>query len=324
MSKITLIDTSLAKVREGVATPEEAIQEVLEQTSSLPDVMQTNRTYRPKTREQRKLEYASDKELRLRTIQSSMPFISPKFGPDFKMSQGLILVCARPGQSKSTTAANVVAGVLDADQNKKALVITNEETAEATYNRIACVQLRKRFIDLHRGKMHRADKELVEDHVGLLFDSVEVIAGNSEYDMTTLEDVKAVMNHAAQSDVGLVVLDYLQTVSFSRENEHWEPFQVSKNLGFFLKEFGRRARVPVVVFAQLKPNSEASEMQSRIQNDKTIYNHAFTVIEIVPDFETCVTSFVIHKDRFGSTKQGQEVQMKYKDGRYVSMDEDEL
>jgi hypothetical protein len=53
-----------------------------------------------------------------------------------------------------------------------------------------------------------------------------------------------------------------------------------------------------------------------VQNDKTIFNHAFLAIEIEPDFETLTTKFTIHKDRFfGHT--GKEVQMEFKGGRYV-------
>ena len=141
----------LAKADAGEITPQQAVQEFERR-------VMPGRTYQPKDKNERLKQYATDKELRLRARQSSVPFISAEFNGLFKLSQGLVLVGGVSGQGKSTTAANIVAGFLaNSDDKKKAIVITNEETSEAVINRVACIQLGYSFFELQKGRM-LADK----------------------------------------------------------------------------------------------------------------------------------------------------------------------
>jgi transposase-like protein len=68
----------------------------------------------------------------------------------------------------------------------------------------------------------------------------------------------------------------------------------------------------------MKENSD-EEFKDRVENDKTIYNHAFQAIEIVPDFDASTSKFIIHKDRFGY-KQGRTLHAKFNDGRFEALD----
>jgi replicative DNA helicase len=273
------------------------------------------RTYTSKAVVQREKQYEQEKALRLQANENKLSFIGAQFDHIYQLTQGLVLVGARSGHAKSTTAASVVASFLTQCDTGSVVVISNEESSESTLNRIACVLLKKNFKHMHRGVMAQKEQAEVRAKVSEIITRVEVV-DDEAWDMTDLSDVQAVLEFAAKGGVRLVVVDYLQTVAFCKDRPHLEPFQVSKLLGLYLKDYGKRIGIPVVVFAQLKPEGEGSgDFSSRVQGDRTIYNHAFAAIEIVPDFKNSSTKFIFHKNRFG-TQQGLEMSVKFTEGRY--------
>ncbi len=298
------------------------IDEVLAQAPATPPVVTSGaamnkRTYTPKSPEARLAQYEKERDAREAGLKQRLSFISPAFDPIFKLNRGLVLIGGQSGHSKSTAVGNLLAGFLTETKNETAVVITNEESGESVINRTACVLAKQNFMSLHRGLMYSTQRALVDREVLNVVPRVEVV-DDAAFEMGCIEDVQAVLEYAAKRNVRLVIVDYLQTVAFSREKPYLEPFQISKLFGLYLKDYGKRAGVPVVVFCQLKPNSESPDIASRIQNDKTIYNHAFAVVELVPDFKNRTTKFVFHKDRFGEV-QGAEITMKFVDGRFEPM-----
>lgn len=300
----------LHNLETGKASPVEAVTEFEKQTVKL----RSGVSYIPPTKIEVTREYANNREMRKRALHSSIPFISPDV--PFKLYQGLVLIGGVSGQGKSTASANIIAGFIESTPRKKALILTNEETAEAVYNRIACVILKKNFMEFHRGRLTGKDEKLIEDKAAELMDRVVIDAGTSRYDMTVIEDVQAAFEYAANGEFGIAALDYLQTVTTSRMNPERESVWVSKDLGLFLKQFGREVAIPVVVYAQLKTKDTAKEFKDRIESDRTVFNHAFVAIEASPDFEKQITTFTVWKDRFG-LQQGQELEMVYSGGRFV-------
>ena len=279
-----------------------------------------SRTYRPKDKKARQEQYAKDKALREATLKNRIPFISPDICDGFYLCQGLVLVGGVSGRGKSTLAANILSGFLRKEQNRGAVVITNEESSEAIYNRTACVMLKQNFLDFQTNKLRESVRRDVETLALDLTGQVEVV-DDEAWDMTRIEDVQAVLEYAAEGSIGIVIIDYYQTVCFSKERPESESFRVLKELGLYLKDYGRRVGVPVVTFAQLSTGKDDKhEFKDRVENDKTIYNHAFQAIEIVPDFEALQTKFIIRKDRFGY-KQGKVIETKFVDGRFEPLEE---
>lgn len=291
------------RIKNGEITPEEGVQQYAP----------SKRVYSQTSVEERIENYKRNKLLRTEILKNKIPFITESFLPDFFLSQGLVLVGAESGKSKSTTAANIIAGVLKST-DKNVIVVTNEEATDAVIDRTACVLAEKSYIDFYNGKTSHRDLELIQSMIGWVLSRVEVVEAGL-WDTSYIEDVQAVLEAAASHNIGLVVIDYLQTVTMSRDNPDSEPFQISKSLGFYLKDYGKRNGVPVVVLAQLTSASEGRSMAERVQNDKTIYNHAFIAVEIIPDFKTLSTVFKVHKSRFGD-HSGKEIVMQYKGGRY--------
>jgi predicted ATP-dependent serine protease len=292
-------------VSAGEMTPEEAVENAFQG--------QTGRVYVQKSKEDRVAQYRKSQETRRQILVNRIPFITKGFLPDFFLSQGLILVGAESGKAKSTTCANVLAGFLNTSK-RPAIVVTNEEAPDSIYDRVSCILCRLSYNDYYSGKLTKTERGMVEDTSLALMDRVEVV-DDGAWDMAYKEDVIAVCETAAKKDVGIVLVDYLQTITMSRVEPDKESFQISKDLGFYFKGYGKKYGVPVVVFAQLSGAGESKSMAERVQNDKTFYNHAFTAIEVTPDFKTLTTTFKVHKNRFGD-HSGKEVSMEFRGGRY--------
>lgn len=252
-----------------------------------------------------------DRERRETARVNSIPFISPL--SEITLGRGFNLICGQPGQSKSTTAANLVAGAVEYS-NANILVMSNEETSSAVLDRIACILTHTPFQRYYNKKLTGTQTAAVESTADIVAERVQVLDFESAYNMSIVEDVEAVLAQAP-NNFGLIVFDYIQNTTSSREREDLLTWDISKRLGLFLKNMSQTLTVPLVVFAQLRPKAAIEAIAERIQNDKTLFNHALQCIEIVPDFETRETTFKVHKDRFGPM-QGKEVKMQFRDGWY--------
>lgn len=275
----------------------------------------TGRKYEFKPTSDRINQYQLDKEIRDEIFRNKLPFITPDFLPDFFLSQGLILIGGQSGQAKSTTCANIVAGFLaGTDKEKQCIVISNEENADAIYERIACCILNLNFKDSFLRKLSPMQEAQLLVEIEQVAKRVEVVSDEEQWKMSCLEDVQDVIDSASEDDrYSLICIDYLQTITYSRVNESMPHFEVLKNFGLFMKDRGRSIRMPVITFAQLNPDGKG--FTERVQYDKSIFNHAFLAIELQPDFKTSHITFRIHKDRFMGT-QGKDVVMKYHGGKY--------
>lgn len=301
----------IMKAVKGGVEPEAAIKEAFKGNTF------AKYRYFPLSEKDRRTQYMSDAAIRRKAINDAVPFINPEACPNYYLAQGLILIGALSGRSKTTTGSNIVAGYLK-HSNKRAVVISNEDLSADVVDRVSCILSGHNFFDYRRNKLSRGACDEIGKAQDECFQRLDVIAGDPRYDMTCREHVEAALEYAAEADdVGLILLDYYQTVTRSLEDPEKTSVQVLKDLGHFLLGYGRRATVPVVALAQLHPESERiTEFQDRPQNDRTIFNHAFSAIEVVPDFDTGVTTFKIHKDRIFQ-QTGKEFCMRYENGIYV-------
>lgn len=321
MAEIKEIKSGLIEaIRGGNLTPQQAVTS-FEKIS--PTQIKAGRVYEQKSKDERIKQYQESKAIRRSIHANRIPFISKSFLPDMWLSQGLIVVGAKSGRAKSTTASNVLAGFLRSVPDKSAIVISNEEATDAIYERAACVLMEISYSEYFVGKVDRRKEQVIEECVqDFIIPRVEVVE-DGKYDMSYIDDVQSVLETAASAKVGLVIVDYLQCITQSRTNPQLEAFQISKQLGLYLKDYGKNHGVPVVCFVQLGPGADGADFSSRVQNDKTFVNHSFLAVELEPDFETLTTKFKIHKDRF-SGHTGKEVVADFVGGRYVFQGDDTL
>lgn len=272
----------------------------------------SGRKFTPPTEEALLEMYDFDEKMRERALQAQIPFISEDTG--FILYPGLVMIGGVSGRGKSTLAANIIAGFLKTRTSGQALVISNEESLGSIYNRVACIMLELSFFKFHNGRYPDKTKEAVRNAAREVLRRVKIcqVAG---WDMSVMEDVQAMLEYAAESSAALALADYYQTVNTSRREPHLESFGVHKRFGFWLKDYARKVPMPIVMFAQLKTDSEEKEIKDRIENDRTIVNHAFQVLEVVPDFDAQNSTFKMHKDRFGG-QTNKDITMTYREGRF--------
>ena len=273
--------------------------------------------YKGLTAEQRRKQYLKDRELIQLAQKTQVSFV----GSDLKLRMGVTVLGGCTGRGKSTTSANVLAHFYSNYPNRQALVITNEEVSADVLDRVSCVLLDLNFYQYRDGNMSEERKEQIQSKSLELMDRIEVVC-STEVDMTCYDDVREVLQSVnRRKDIHLVVVDYLQTITWSKKYKDAGRYDISKRLGLFLKEYGRQVTVPVLIFAQLYPSNgsgDLADFATRVQGDKTFVNHAVMAVEIVPDFETQTTEFVLHKDRFGG-KQGQSLKYRWLSGKLVHL-----
>lgn len=313
-------------LRSGVHTPETAMKAFNELT---PNQIKAGKVYVRQTLEERKGFYKKDKEMKEAILKEGIPFISEHCFRGLYLCQGLTIVGAESGRAKSTTAANIVAGFIK-KKKKSCLFISNEDTSSPVYDRIACVLAERSYHQYTTpiSKMSYKEREVIADiRDTLVLPQVEVITGEegkNSHDPTFIEDVISILETAAlDPTVGLVVLDYLQVVTQSRNNPDKETYSISKDLGLYLKSYGQKYGIPVVCFTQLHSKTKGPTMAERVQNDKSFFNHGFLCVEVIPDFEQLNATFKIHKDRlFNFT--GKETIADFDGGRYIFTGENSL
>ena len=232
--------------------------------------------------------------------------------------ENLYLICAYSGNGKSTIAANISYPLWK--QNKKALVIANEEPDTDVMFRIACLELGLSFNDYKKGRMP-IDQQ--KEATKLFYDisrCIKVLDVNYNNGLTTkVEGVKNALNAINGADYSCVLIDYFQLVKFSVEKPQAKPYDVLNDLRIWLGQYIKRSNVPVVVFAQLHSLGKRAnkDLDSRIKDGPTIYETATVVMEVVPNFDDQTSDFLIHKDRFGFA--GKRVICGFDKGRYVKL-----
>lgn len=305
-------DALIDQVHAGTADPMYVVEQMQRLT---PTQARIGRVFTPASTDERITQYTKAREIRRQIKEQKIPFLFDEFMPDFFLSQGLVLVGAESGKSKSTTCGNLLAGFLKAS-DRNAIVVSNEEAMDAVYERTACVLLSLNYTQFYHGKY---PDNVVNSIVRCVQEDIIprcIVVDDGEFNMSFLEDVQSVLESGIHNNVGIAFIDYLQVITQSRKNPDLEAFQISKKLGFYLKDFGKTNGIPVVCFAQLSKDSDAKSMAERVQNDKTFFNHAFIAVEVRPDFETLTTTFIIQKDRFNGCS-GKEVVLDFKGGRFV-------
>lgn len=240
--------------------------------------------------------------------------------------ENLYLVCAYTGSGKSTMAANISYPLWQ--QQKKVLVISNEESEADVIYRIACLHLGLNFNDYKKGTMPVAQTGQVMALFKPIQQFVKVIDVDYKDGLTArLEGVQNCLK-AVQDDpnneYSCVLIDYMQNINESKEDKTASKFAILDKFKTFLVRYIKASHVPVVLFAQLHSIGKRNnpDLDSRIKDYPAISEAATVMIEAIPDFEMKTTDFRIAKDRFGY--QGKRIQCGFDHGRFVHINDEWL
>lgn len=269
-----------------------------------------------------------DRDNRKIAKSREMPFICDAFESAYSLTSGFVLIGGQSGKGKSTAVSNIVYGLMKHLKGRKIRVISNEESTEDVLTRIACLMFELNWVDYRAENLAKETEEKVFDLAERLADVIEVfsLTDTSGLNFSYMEDLIAILKDTGENinDYGAILFDYWQTTTQSRANPSKTSVEVSKELGLHCKEFAGSIPVPFIAFTQLKTRDQAKDMKDRIENDRTLYNHAQDVIEIDADIENKKTTFTFHKHRWGM-EQGIKVTTTWRAGKYekISLEDDE-
>lgn len=238
--------------------------------------------------------------------------------------ENLYLFCAYTGSGKSTVAANISFPLWK--QQKKVLVISNEESEQDVLFRIGCLELGFNFNDYKKGMMPQGEQLQVVTMFPEISKYVKVIDVNYKNGLTTkLEGIKNSLEAVRHSDYSCVLIDYYQLIQYSAHDTTKTRYDVLNDLRIWMGQYIKNSNIPIVMFVQLYSMSKrggAKDIDARIKECTAVVEPATVIVEIVPNFDNSTSEFIIHKDRFGLA--GHKIICGFERGRYVNVSMDEL
>jgi len=265
---------------------------------------------------------AETEELAL-SLQNKLPFVSSALTEMASFSySNILLVCGKTGDGKSTTAANIIHPLIQ--NGKRVLIITNEEREIDVLNRISCLDLGYDYADLGMFTKTQLQKmsQVRDSYLSNIVIVDQNYNGNHDF-TTTYEGVTSVLNSLMNNHTKFdaVVVDYYQKICNSKGNTRLEGWKVLENFSYYLDNFRKTYRAPVVLMCQLHPNkNDEAELESRIKGGKSIAVVSTFIVEIKPNFKERTTEWICHKKRFRSALTPLTLMTKMVHGRFVDHD----
>ena len=224
----------------------------------------------------------------------------------------LVIVGARPGMGKTSFCLNIGTNVAKA--TKKAVAIFSlEMSAEQLVNRVISSEALVDSYALRTGEL----KPEQWDHIAQAASSLsgcDILIDDTPG--ITVTAMKAKLRRV--SNLGLVVIDYLQLMQSDRriENRTQEVSEISRSLKILAKELN----VPVICCSQLSRGTESrtskKPMISDLRESGSIEQDADVIIflyrdeyyktaegeNVAPDTEQNIAEIIVAKNRHGSTE----------------------
>jgi KaiC/GvpD/RAD55 family RecA-like ATPase len=242
----------------------------------------------------------------------------------------MILLAAESGKGKTSSAVNILTPIVE--EGRRVLYISTEERAEDILIKTAALinggnsNDQRTWTEEMKLKRNADVKELVYSQKLLVVDNycpgVDEKTGKpiKAPDLTNLEEFKMVLNSVLRDKLqfDLLIVDYISKVGSSNDKEkEWEVlYRATK----FVEEWTKSAKIPSVVFTQLKvAETEKQEFQQRLPGSKRILNSVTCAIEIKTDYDAQTSTWICHKNR----KYGKlfKKTLKFDKGRYIDMPE---
>jgi replicative DNA helicase len=232
-----------------------------------------------------------------RSLRDRLVWIDAEFSKQVPLTTDqLYLIGGKSKQGKSTWSANVVHSL--AKQGRKSLVISNEESTTDVLSRVACLDLGLNFNKDKLGQTSASDRERVTRRILQVAEMVHVV-GKEQAATYTLEVVKQLLELSLAEDYAAILLDYFQVVNQSLDDPSLGYYNVLANLSTYLGSFVKRSKAPLVVFAQLKPETkDGGDFKNRLEHCKNIFNVATHIFELSKDKEARLTTLGAVNSRF--------------------------
>lgn len=236
--------------------------------------------------------------------------------------ENLYLFCALSGSGKSTIAANISFPLWK--QDKKILVVSNEETKQDVLMRIAALELGYSFNEYKKGMMSIDKQRECVRLFPSITQAVKVLDVSWRDGLTTkIEGVQKALDSIIGGGYSCVLIDYYQLIKDSLFDKDRTRYDVLNDFRVWLGRFIKRCEIPVCLFVQLYSMGKkggVKDIDARIKECSAIVEPATVILEAIPNFEELTTDFIIHKDRFGVA--GHRITCPFQNGRYLNQKSD--
>jgi ABC-type dipeptide/oligopeptide/nickel transport system ATPase component len=253
-----------------------------------------------------------------RFLNDSFDHKVPAFG------KNIITIVGKSGNGKSTTTANIALQYLA--QNKKVLVISNEEIAFDCYNRVTGLIRGFPYTDHANFTEHQI--ETFKEYVGILSQRMTVIDDNYTGEIgctSTIEGIKSLFTNIIENKIhyDVIIIDYYQNICESIDEPHANIYDIQ---AMFCKYIDKMKNLlpntAIYILAQQKDNVDGSiSFKESIEGSKKIYNVSTCVIEMVAKYDKLMTEWTIRKSRFNESI-GETIRTGFKRGAYVKNDDE--
>lgn len=234
--------------------------------------------------------------------------------------RNLILVGAQTGDGKSTLTANMAYQFLA--QNKRVLIITNEEHPTDVMNRIICLTKGWTYHDhtsITPEQQDEFDKlyPILSKRLEVIDDAYNGVGGLT----TTLEGMHAIQHSLLEDKSNpyeIIIIDYYQNANTSNKNPSASTYEVQHEVGRSWDIFKTKYNAPIIMLSQLKAVKEddTTPFKERIEGRKSIYNFCTCAIEVKANKQDSTTEWAFKKSRFARSI-GVTVKTGFDRGRYV-------
>lgn len=231
--------------------------------------------------------------------------------------ENLYLFCALSGSGKSTIAANISYPLWK--QDKKILVISNEESKQDVLFRIAALELGYSFNEYKKGLMSLERQRECIKLFPEISKNVKVLDVTWRDGLTTkIEGVQKALESVVGQGYSCVLIDYYQLIKDSLYDKGRTRYDVLNDFRIWLGRYIKKCEIPICLFVQLYSMGKkggVKDIDARIKECSAVVEPATVIIEAVPNFEDSTTDFIIHKDRFGVA--GHRITCPFQHGRYM-------
>lgn len=302
-AKITKLGFDQAEEVQSVLTKAEADLFAVSQASQKTDLVALDSV----------LAESFDRMAQLHRSKNSLRGITTGFKDLDRITAGLqksdlIILAARPAMGKSTFAQNLAYNA--ASREKKAVLIFNLEMSnDQTVDRMVAEASGVNSWNIRTGKLTEEDFAKISEAMGEMAEAP--IFFSDKPGLSILEMRTMAQRQAHKTPLGLIIVDYLQLMSGSKnygDNRVQEVSEISRGL----KLIARELDVPVIALSQLSRSVEARPdrrpMLSDLRESGSIEQDADIVMFLYredyynPDTERKhITDLIIAKHRNGPT-----------------------
>lgn len=244
--------------------------------------------------------------------ENAITFPYPEMDTHIRLGPGsLAMFFASTGSGKSTYVANA-AYYLAFRENKKVLIIVNEESIIDVGARISCLHRGYSIHKFRRGTQAYPQSILDEiSDLNFLKEKITILdASKHEARVRSFEGVMQAIEKA-KFTYDAIFIDYYQNIDRSLADPLMNSFEAQARFASRVDIAKNSAKCPIILMGQIRKTDD--DFEQRIKGRKIIVDKCTDVFELVVEKEKSRTTMKIHKDRWGG-KQGEEVYLGYEDG----------